>query len=234
VTKQEYINRVMLIMNEAGLFDSTGTSYIGAEITQPDRLIEGSFVDAWRRCVKVMPRAWFGNASFKNATRWADLPHGYGYVILPEDFYLLTAFKMTGWRKAVYEAAIENEKTASVQSNEYTRGSQIRPVCTISTRDVGDGAIKQVLNYYSMQPGLGIHNVSEAIYLPVCKALKDYTDDEELNLDLQVIEPMAYLSASTVFTMLEKYDISKELDRRAVEMFPGLARVRGLNTTISQ
>lgn len=233
MTKQEYINRTLLIMNEAGMFDQSGNSLLGADVTQVDRHIEGSFVDAWRRCVKVMPRTWFKNKSFHDSGVLPDLAKGTGEVRLPKDFYLLTRFKMIGWQKPVYEAYMENEKTASIQTNEYTRGSEIRPICTISSKFVL-GSIMQVLNYYSLRKGLGRHEIEEAIYVPVCKALKDFNNDDDIELDVQVIEPMAYLSASTVFTMFEKYEIAQALENRAAEMFPGLTKVRGNNITVKQ
>lgn len=229
----------MLIMNEAGMYDVNGNSFFGADTTQVDRHIEGTYVDAWRRCIKVMPRIWFKNATFNKATLKSDLEHGIGYVVLPADFYLLSRFKMRGWKKPVLEASIENERVSSIQSNEYTRGSQIRPVCTISDcliedEKTGTEAIKQVLNYYSLRSGLMKHEIEEAIYIPVCKPLKEIDTDEELELNDQLIEPLAYLVASTVFTQFEKYDISKSLEQRAVEMFPGLDSVRGTNITVKQ
>jgi hypothetical protein len=222
-------------MNEAGFTDATGSFIMGAEVAQPDRHVEGSFVDAWRRCVKVMPRVWFKNASFADKTHVADLLNGTGYVVLPDDFYLLTGFKMSGWAKAVYEAYIENDKSASVQSNEYTRGSTLRPVCTISNRLIS-GQVKQVLNYYSLPKGSTQHTIAEAIYVPSVKPLNSLTQAEEADLGIssQVLEPLAYLSASTVFTMFEKHDIAKALEQRAVEMFPGLQSVRGNNITYKQ
>lgn len=231
--KQEFINRVLLIMNEAGMIDTQGNSFIGADSAQVDRYIEGSFVDAWRRCVKVMPRIWFNNKSFSNSNVVSDLPNGIGYVVLPDDFYLLSLFKMKGWVKPVHEAYIENEKTSNIQSNEYTRGSFIRPVCTISLKFIEDST-KQVLNYYSLPKGLEIHEIEEAIYVPAATPLKDLEGDADLNLKDQVIEPMAYISASTVFTLFEKYEIAKALEMRAVEMFPGLQSVRGTMVTSKQ
>jgi len=233
MTKEGYIKRVLLIMNEAGLMDLAGNFFIGADTAQVDKYIEGSFVDAWRRCAAVMPRVWFRNESFTNTTVFPDRPSGTGYVILPEDFYLLTGFKMKGWIKAAYEASIDNERTASIQSNEYTRGSEIRPVCTISNKLIGD-SIKRVLNYYSLQRGLPKHEIEEAIYIPVCKPLIELELNEEIRVSQQVIEILAYLSASSVFTLFEKYDIANALDQKAVEMFPGLKSIRGTTTTIKQ
>jgi hypothetical protein len=233
MTKENYIKRVLLIMNEAGLIDTLGNSMLGADTAQVDRYIEGSYVDAWRQCAKVMPRNWFENKDFTDRVPTPNLAQGTGYVVLPDNFYLLTAFRMTGWKKTVYEAGIEDEKISSIQSNEYTRGSTIRPVCTISS-EWHNGEIRGVLNYYSLPKGLSAHKVEKAIYVPVVEPVLGKMDDYELRLTEQVIEPIAYLSAATVFTMFEKYDIAKALEQRAISMFPGLQSVRGKNITVKQ
>ena len=324
MTKQEYINRVMLIMNEAALLSGTGVQFLGADNPNVDRHIEGSFVDAWRRCTGVLPKSWFKNASFKNYPIVPDLAQGIGYVVLPEDFYLMNSFKMEGWKKPIYETAVENERTASIQSNEYTRGSSIRPVGTTSSREIdvtkitalnsstisagtiikpytfirigtklfqipqivswnttliGSGqnedyilgdcfeynngiwiyigmgvqagtlpvisvdwikleemtfSIQQVLNYYSLQKGLASHTIEEALYIPSVKPLSTYGDDEDLGIDQRILEPLAYLSASTVFTIFEKYDTAKALEIRVAEMFPGFKSTVGAMVTIKQ
>ncbi len=233
MTKQQLINRVLLIMNEAGMSDSQGAAIIGADSAQVDRYIESSYVDAWRRCVKVMPRVWFENKSFAEATLVPDLEKGTGHVVLPVDFYVLTRFKMQGWQKAVHEAALENERTSNIQSNDYTRGSSIRPVCTLSIKVDASGT-KHILNYYSLKKGLTSHVVEEAIYVPVATPLTEIAMDDEVNLHDQVVEPLAYILASSVFTMFEKYDISKALEARAAEMFPGLQTVKMGTLTTKQ
>lgn len=367
MTKQQYIQRVLLIMNEAGLFDGQGNMFNGADTAQVDRYIEGSYVDAWRRCAGVLPKSWFRNESFKHYPLISSLTEGTGHVVLPSDFYLLNSFKMKGWKKAVYEASVENERTAAIQANEYTRGSQIRPACTTSSKeyettkqiivigadpipalypfdngpvycslnnklyswvddsfpykgvfdetktysanqggvdavywngnlyyassatvtpgqfDTGDwtafplytnsesgeypslgidykdvhtgklykripsavntisvvelnvlDGIVNCLNYYSLQKGLASHTIEEAIYIPSAKSLSAYDDNEDLGIDQRVIEPLAYLSASTVFTIFEKYEIAKALEARVVEMFPGFKSAKGNNITIKQ
>ena len=338
VTKSEFINRVMLIMNEAQLRDAQGVSFTGADSAQIDKYIEGSYVDAWRRCAKVMPRVWLGNKSFKTTTGIistftlgsgtggagfaigdilqsinsfnfknfvvatftvgtigalgvitsitminpgsgyfvneqvflikltgnghiyqddtrpsqdtdlqfsvntitslandpvSDLPNGIGYINIPSDFYLLTSLKMVGWRKAVREAALANDRTDNIQSNEYTRGSTIRPVVVIDNKEV-NGYIVPVLNYYSLPKGLPSHVVEEALYVPTVEGLETLGDDDDLNLDMRIIEPLAYLSASSVFTIFEKYDISKALDLKAESMMPGLISVKGATVTNKQ
>lgn len=233
MTKQDFINRVLLIMNEASMVDAQGQMFIGADSAQLDRQIEGAYVDGWRRCVKVMPRAWFENKTFKEAAIVSDLANGTGYIELPTDFYLLSSFRMKTWQKAVQEAAVNNDRISSIQSNEYTRGNEIRPVCVIDLEEVG-GSVKHVLKYFSVKKGLTIHEVEQAIYVPTAKPLKLVDNDAELSLSVQVIEPLAYITASTVFTMHEKNDIAQALDARAVEMLPGLQSVRGGVSTIKQ
>lgn len=233
MTKQQFINRVLLIMNEASMADPSGTMFIGADTAQLDRQIEGSYVDAWRRCVKVMPRSWFANKSFKTAGVVPNLPQGTGYVVLPDDFYLLSSFKMQGWQKAVQEASVINERVSSIQSNEYTRGSEIRPVCVIDLEEVS-GSIKTVLRYYSLSKNMSSHVIEQAIYVPIVKPLKEMEATDDIGLGGQVIEPLAYITASTVFTMHEKNDIAQALNARAVEMFPGLQSVRSGIATVKQ
>lgn len=233
IKKIEYVNRVMLIMNEAELVDSAGTALLGADTTQVDRMIEGSFVDAWRQCAHVMPRGWLYNKTFKDTPVVADKPSGTGYVLLPDDFYLLTSFRMTGWFKSIKEAYEETEKVLSVQSNPVARGSRIRPVGVLSNVETDTG-IKRCLRYYSLPAAMSEHSISEAIYVPVVKSLNEFSDEEDLGLNSQMIEPIAYLSAATVFTLFGKTTIAQALQQKAIEMYPGLKSVRGNNITYKQ
>jgi len=250
------------------------------------------------------------------------LSDGTGFVVLPDDFYMLTYFKMSGWKKPVMDAYILNERTSVIQSNAYTRGSQISPVAVIepvaaidyidvtniskywqsntpanpaegevwynpstellqsylpepvgwspsipvvgqkykfvsvvgivetwtyyTITDVGEddkvtfevydpySDIKQALRYYSLRKGLQSHTIEEAIYVPVAQPLSAIDDDTELELDHRLLEPMAYLSASSVFTIFEKYDIAKALEQRVIDMFPAFRSVKGSNITFKQ
>ena len=219
MTKKEYIDKVLLIMNEAGMANPSGSAFIGADTTNINKQIEGSYLDAWRRCVKVMPKTWFENKSFKPPTyeHYSLLTKGVGYVELPNDFYLLTTFKMEGWEKSVQEAVLSSDIVTAIQTNDYTRGSIVRPVCVIDIDEV-DGVIKRVLRYYSLPKGLAKHTVEKAIYVPIPSSLSDKDSAYDLKISLQVLEPLAYIAASTVFTMHEKTDIAKALDEKAVEM----------------
>ncbi len=233
MTKQDFINRVLLIMNEAGMADKSGQMFIGADQAQVDKQIEGAYVDAWRRCAKVVSRAWLSNKSFKQQGLVFDKANGTGYVELPSDFYLLSSFKMKGWQKTVHEASVSNDRVMAIQSNEYTRGSEIRPVCVIDLQDV-NGVIKHVLRYYSLKKGAADHEVETAIYVPVVKPLKELDKEDDMGISDQIVEPIAYITASTVFTMHEKDEVAKALETRAVQMLPGLESVVGNIVTTKQ
>ena len=141
MTKTEFINRVMLIMNEAGMTDVDGTSFLGANNAGIDRYIEGSFENAWRMLATAVPKAWLTNRSFANYPVISNIPNGIGHVILPDDFYLLVSFKMAGWQKPVFEASIEDERVSAIQSNRYTRGSTVRPAAVIASRNIAAEAV---------------------------------------------------------------------------------------------
>jgi hypothetical protein len=230
ITKQDYVRRVMTVMDEAGMLDSTGMSLTGADAVNPEPMIADSYVDAWRRCAKVLPRLWFKNVSFKAAPHTPDVAHGTGYVELPDDFYLLTKFRMAGWHMDVTDAAIQNERVASIQSNPYARGGTIRPKCVISLMDV-NGSLKRALHYYSLYPGMP-HTVEEALYVPVPESVVNKPDTFDLEIDDQALELIVYLAGSSVLTRLQKFDFAAALDARVAEMFPGLAKTRGKNVTI--
>lgn len=119
-------------MNEAGMTDVDGASFLGANNAGIDRYIEGSFENAWRMLATAVPKAWLTNRSFANYPVVSNIPIGIGHVILPDDFYLLVSFKMAGWQKPVFEASIEDERVSAIQSNRYTRGSTVRPAAVIS------------------------------------------------------------------------------------------------------
>jgi len=235
ITKEQYITRVLLIMNEAQMTDKENNFYLGADTAQIDRYIEGSYVDAWRRCVAVMPRIWFENKQMEATQDKVnfDSSTGVGYIILPDDFYLLSKFKMKKWLKPVFEASHDNEKVSSIQSNEFTRGSEIRPVCVISSKFIGLD-YKPVMYFYSLPKGTINPEVEDAIYVPNAKPISDVPPAENLKIDDRVLEPIAYLSASTVFTMFEKYDIAKALDQKVIEMFPALRSQKGNSVTFKQ
>jgi hypothetical protein len=244
--KVDFIQRVLSVMNERSHFTGADGQMFGADSVGVDRLIETSYGDAWRMCVNARgsQRNWFENKSFKeNAEIHKDLSQGTGFVKLPKDFYLLSSFKMKGWLRPVHEASIVNDLVQSIQSNEYTRGSRIRPVVTIDLEYINypeesedpeeseeskpKSGIYNVLKYYSLPQSLDNHEIEHAIYVPVPKLLKDTGDNDDIGLSPQVLEPMIYITGSGVFTLMGKYKEAEALSKMAIDVFPGLMNVNG-------
>jgi hypothetical protein len=361
MTKTEFINRVLLIMNEAGMTDIDGTSFLGANNASVDRYIEGSYENGWRMLAGAVPKAWLTNRSFKDNPIFPDKPDGSGFIVLPIDFYLLAKLKMKGWQKPIQEAAINDERVSSVQKNKWTRGSVIRPAgvidavvlddelaqdvtitnivngdvlngvitsngqnlfilkalkkilvntmvypsssiwkgayiaedtiaaqgdtylynneiwfntisnntnppsaidgwSKIETSKYNDGSIfkfgvpitkyvqvanyavtdfvlnqiVQVLEYYSLPPGLDKHEIEEAIYVPNVQPLIELNPNDTIDINQRIIEPLSYVVAGCVFTIFQKDQLAASLTEKGLLMIPGYRSVKNNNVTFKQ
>ena len=234
--KSAFIERVLLIMNEAQMADSQGNSFIGANSAQVDKYIEGSYENAWRILANLVPRQWLTMNKCTNTVQ--GYSKGTGHIILPDDYYMLGCFKLNGWKKAVYEASVEDERVASIQSNPYTRGSVLRPVCTISnvlTTTGSTTSIQRALNFYTSEAEDGsTPSVDIFLYVPCITPLTELSSDDELDLKTEIIEPMAYVTAGCVFTIFGQEQIGSGVSERGMLMVPGYKSVRGTNVTIKQ
>lgn len=222
MTKQEFINRVLAVLNEASMADPTGTIFIGADTAKVELQIEKLYPAAWRRCVNIMPKSWFENKSFANAQKIVDAPNGTGDVVLPDDFLVVTSFKMTKWKTPCLIALEETPHLMALQSNDYTRGTEYRPVCLLRHKSIlqrVDGTLvyqdKKVLSYYSLPKTSdpSTHVIEHALYIPNITVMP-----ETLSGDDNLIEPLAYMCASTVLNSFEKYDAVKAVESKIVEM----------------
>ncbi|MDR0872829.1 MAG: hypothetical protein LBN27_05095 [Prevotellaceae bacterium] len=237
MTKQDFIQRVLTILNEAdNVID--GATLIGADMVKIDLYVENLYPAAWRRAVNVLPRHFFKSYSFAGQPHVQNKPQGTGYVVLPDDFLVLTSFKMRGWDSACLVLQPETPAINSRQANEYTRGTWKRPVCV--RRVIVDSTSltkpKDVLFYYSMwrtdsltdhgsdsltdhgSTSLTdhIYEIETALYIKNVKALTE--TGGTVDIDERLIEPLAYLTASTVLTSMEKYDLAKMLDQKFTEI----------------
>ncbi|MFT3994402.1 MAG: hypothetical protein QM660_08845 [Dysgonomonas sp.] len=217
--KAEFISSVMQIMNELGWNDTESNAFIGSDTTKVKGHIESVFVDAWRKAVNIFPKTYFTIKDFSVQKLVSDIPHGTGYIVLPEDFYSLVSFKMRGWQVSGETLIPSSDPIARVQANEYTRGNIVRPVCVLSNKAIkerqGDEYIytqKDVLEYYSVPVG-SEQEIEEALYIPLSEPLSDNT-----KLNEKLFRPLAYICASMVFNIFEKQDIAKVLEAKATEI----------------
>lgn len=223
MTKQEFIDRVLNILNEtdSGL---QAESFIGADMVQAQTYVEEMFPAAWRRAANIaqIPKIWFTNLSFAGAQKVIDAPDGTGYVVLPDDYLVLSTFKLKPWRTACLFADHETPQINKKQMNEYTRGTPLRPVCvirhktiTVRNGDVFSYEIKKALCYYSVPKAAtdSEHKIEIALYVPNFIEMPD-----KLVVDDKLIDPLAYLTASTVLTSFEKHDLAKAMDAKVLEV----------------
>ncbi|NDV77844.1 hypothetical protein [Dysgonomonas sp. 511] len=217
--KAKFIARVMQIMNELGWNDTESNAFIGSDTTKVKGHIESVFVDAWRKAVNMLPKTYFTINDFSNHKLVPDVPMGTGYIVLPEDFYILASFKMKGWQVAAETLIDSSDPIARIQANEYTRGNVVRPVCVLNSKGIKERigenitlAAKNVIEYYSLPKGYK-HIVEEALYIPLIPTL-----DNEPRLSDKLFVPLAYLCASQVFYIFEKPDIAQVLENKATEI----------------
>ena len=133
---------------------------------------------------------------------------GKGFIILPEDFMRLISFRMSDWKRTVFEAISENDSQYALQSSKWKGicGNPEKPVCAIVRR--GEG---KVLEFYSCNDNTAI--VTQATYVPIPRIDIDGGIDVAENCYRAAIYRAASLALASVgaqqsTTMLE---ISKSL-----------------------
>lgn len=200
MTKAEYIDGVLLRMNEAA--PEGISSVIGSDTTKVRTFISNTFTEAWRRIVEVLPVHYFPQKSFTAFT--PDLANGTGKITLPEDFEKFASLQMKGWTKPALEAIFNTEYVAELQANENTRGSWIRPVVVIENMTT--------LSYYSLPRWYTAHEILSGYYVP--KATLPNSDTTQISIGSKSIEgkyaePMMWMHASIVYDIFGKTDYSK-------------------------
>lgn len=96
---------------------------------------------------------------FGEAVFWGERESG--WVLLPDDFMRLIAFRMSDWERTVYAAISTNTPDYGKQSSRYKgiRGNVQKPVCAIVNRPEG-----KALEFYSCKSEGA--SVAVATYLP--------------------------------------------------------------------
>ena len=197
-------------MNEAVSFDINAQSFIGSDNVQVSRLIQSSYMDAWKVIAEMVPKTWLGLnlMPITSTTFFPDSVHGTGFVIIPDDFFKLFKFTVDGWLNSAYDAYYDSDPIAKYQKNIYTRGSVTRPVCIITDKIV-NGSLTKGMDYYSLPPTTITHTIKEAIYIPVTTDIQMLNDNSNLPIDDKLVQPMVYELASMVYNEMEKKDTAK-------------------------
>lgn len=115
------------------------------ETLSMEDIIESKVVEAVRRVESVAPINMLESGhNLIDSLFWNG--DGSGFVVLPDDFMRLMAFKMSDWERVVTDAITVDDPMYAKQSSRYKgiRGNKQKPVCAIVNRPEG-----RVLEFYS-------------------------------------------------------------------------------------
>lgn len=125
-----------------------------------------------------------------------------GWVMLPDDFMRLVAFKMSDWERTVYQAISVADPLYEKQSSRYKgiRGNTQKPVCAIANHGGG-----KALEFYSCN--------SEDAYIARASYIPYPEIDEEDGIDIseRCYEAVIYTAASLVLITLGEADKASAL-----------------------
>ena len=128
-----------------------------------DEVIRSKIEESARRVHTSAPKHLLEEGhNFGDSVFWGDLESG--WVLLPDDFMRLIAFRMSDWERTVYSAITSEDPLYAKQSSRYKgiRGNVQKPVCAIVNRPEG-----KALEFYSCKSEDAY--VQRATYLPYPK-----------------------------------------------------------------
>lgn len=242
MTRREFVSRVTAVLNESDVTGIESSLLLGAETSQLEKYIHDAFAGGWLLLANMAPVEWLPKKNGNMTPHPVLIPpvdiepgannltDGTGYVELSDDFFRLSAFRLRGWKRAVFDAEREDGRVWSVQGNKYTRGSAMRPVCVICR----DGKMR----YFSLPHGsrASEHIVEEYSYVPVIRSVEDgmiYVDDDtDLLADVRIVEPLCYAVAANVLALRGRADMASALEERAKGMIPMPGLKQGMDKSI--
>lgn len=155
-----------------------------------EEIIRSKIVEAVRRVETSAPVHFLEEGhDFGDAVYWADLESG--WVLLPDDFMRLIAFRMSDWERTVYAAISVDDPLYAKQSSRYKgiRGNTQKPVCAIVNRAEG-----KALEFYSCNSEEAY--VSRASYLPY----PHIDEDDGIDISEKCFTAVIYTVAALVLT----------------------------------
>lgn len=172
-------------------------------------IIRSKIVEAVRRVETAAPVHFLEEGhNFGDAVYWGDLESG--WVLLPDDFMRLIAFRMSDWERTVYAAISVDDPLYAKQSSRYKgiRGNVQKPVCAVVNRAEG-----KALEFYSCKSTDAY--VSRASYVPY--PLID--EDDGIDISERCYEAVVYTVAALVLTTYGEADKASVLTELAKTIF---------------
>lgn len=125
-----------------------------------DEIIRSKIEESARRVEQTAPVNMLHTThSFSKRPFWGALDSG--WVMLPDDFMRLVAFRMSDWERTVHHAISVTDPEYEKQSSRFKgiRGNTQKPVCALVTRPEGKSLEFYSCNSHDAQ-------VTQALYLP--------------------------------------------------------------------
>ncbi len=173
-----------------------------------DEIVRSKVVEAVRRVESVAPSLLLEEGhTFGDSVYWEA--GGSGWVLLPDDFMRLIAFRMSDWERTCYNAISVDDPLYDLQSSRYkgVRGSVQKPVCAVVNRAEG-----KALEFFSCNSEDAY--VKRATYIPYPKI----DDEDGIDISERCYEAVVYTAASLVLTAYGASDRSEQLSALAKSM----------------
>lgn len=168
-------------------------------------IIRSKIVEAVRRVETGAPVHFLEEGhDFGDAVFWGD--HESGWVLLPDDFMRLIAFRMSDWERTVYTAISVDDPQYAKQSSRYKgiRGNVQKPVCAVVNRAEG-----KALEFYSCDSEDAY--VTRASYLPY----PQIDEDDGIEISERCYTAVIYTVAALVLTTYGEADKTSALTELA-------------------
>ena len=172
-------------------------------------IIRSKIVEAVRRVETAAPVHFLEEGhDFGDAVYWGDLESG--WVLLPDDFMRLIAFRMSDWERTVYAAISVDDPLYAKQSSRYKgiRGNVQKPVCAVVNRAEG-----KALEFYSCNSEDAF--VTRASYLPY----PHIDEDDGIDISEKCYTAVIYTVAALVLTTYGEADKASAMTDLAKSIF---------------
>lgn len=172
-------------------------------------IIRSKIVEAVRRVETAAPVHFLEEGhDFGDAVYWGDLESG--WVLLPDDFMRLIAFRMSDWERTVYAAISVDDPLYAKQSSRYKgiRGNVQKPVCAVVNRAEG-----KALEFYSCNSEDAY--VCRATYLPY----PHIDEDDGIDISEKCYTAVIYTVAALVLTTYGEADKASAMTDLAKSIF---------------
>lgn len=172
-------------------------------------IVRSKIEEAVRRVESAAPVHFLEEGhTFGDELYWGDLESG--WVLLPDDFMRLIAFRMSDWERTVYAAISANDPLYAKQSSRLKgiRGNTQKPVCAIVNRHEG-----KALEFYSCNSKDA--QVVRAQYLPY----PHIDENDGIDISERCFTAVIYTVAALVLTTYGETDKSAAFNELATSIF---------------